>query len=213
MNALVLSALLAVANVLGVGMIVPQVRKLGGANSSASGVSGAWVGVGIGLNGWWMAYAVETGLWGLLPVSFGAAVLYLVMAVRLFNHNRWTAVRSIAFGLVLLGLVPAPFLIFSGWTAAGLAIGASYGLQFVPAAVVAVRSADVSGISVTTWVMALIEAAIWWGYGVYSEDRALVVGGVGATAASLVILVRLLSSTWRSGLRVDQTPSATATAS
>lgn len=205
MNTLILSALLAVANVLGVGMIVPQVKKLGGNNSSTNGVSGAWVGVGIGLNGWWIAYATETGLWGLLPVSLGAAALYLVMAYRLFRHRGQAAIRSIALGLVLLGLLPAPFLILNGWTAAGLAIGASYGLQFVPAAVVAVRSADVSGVSATTWIMALIEAAIWWGYGVYSDDRALVVGGAGATVASLVILIRLLSDTWGTRLRVGQT--------
>ena len=53
MQSLVLSALVVVANILGVGMILPQVWRLG--RGSAGGVSGAWIGVGIGLNGWWLA--------------------------------------------------------------------------------------------------------------------------------------------------------------
>lgn len=201
MHPVILTALITVANVLGVGMIVPQVRKLGGPNSSASGVSGAWVGVGIALNGWWLAYATNGQLWGMIPVSLGAAVLYVAMAVLLIRRTGFSAIRSLLAGLVLLGSLPLPFLVFDGWEMAGLAIGASYALQFVPAAAVAVRSDDVSGISTTTWVMALIEAAIWWGYGVSSDDRALVIGGAGATLTSAIILIRLLGSTKPQGLR------------
>lgn len=192
MNPVILSALIAIANVLGVGMIVPQVRRLGGHYRSAEGVSGGWIGVGIALNVWWLAYATENHVWGMIPVSLGAAALYIAMAALLFRHNGRTAITSVVYGLATLGLLPLPFLLLDGWDTAGLAIGASYGLQFTPAAFVAIRSADVSGISLTTWIMALIEAAIWWGYGVSSDDRALVLGGAGATIMSAIILVRLL---------------------
>ncbi|MEM9656572.1 MAG: hypothetical protein AAGA65_31145 [Actinomycetota bacterium] len=197
MHPLILSALVVMANVLGVGMIVPQATRLLGRNGSANGVSGTWIGIGISLNSWWVAYALRSDLPGLLPVSLGAAALYLVMAVGLHRHNGTSAIRSVAAGVLLLGSAPVPFLLADGWSAAGLAIGACYCLQFAPAAAAAVRSSDVSGISPTTWVMALVEAAIWWGYGLSADDRALVVGGAGASVCSLIILARLLGGTRR----------------
>ncbi|MEM7273690.1 MAG: hypothetical protein AAF547_11470 [Actinomycetota bacterium] len=187
---MVLSILLVVANVLGVGMIVPQVVRLAGARGSA-GVSGAWVGVGLSLNAWWFGYGLSTSLWGLLPVATGAAALYGVMAVLLVRLTGIGALPAIAGGAAVPALAPLPFLLLDGWPAAGLAIGGAYAIQFAPAAVAAVRSADVSGISPTTWFMALVEAAIWFGYGLVMADRALVVGGFGASVAALIILVRL----------------------
>lgn len=201
MHPLILTALLAMANILGVGMIVPQVARLGGRNGSAGGVSGAWIGVGIALNGWWLAYGITQQLWGLVPVSLLAAILYLTMAALLTRRCGFGSLTSVTAGFVAVGLLPAPFLLTDGWTAAGVAVGVSYGLQFTPAAAVAVRSEDVSGVSLTTWSMALIEAGIWFGYGLSSGDAPLVIGGAGAAVTSMIILARLASGNRWGGLR------------
>ena len=82
LSPVVLTFLVAVANVMGAGMILPQVLRIH-RRRSADGLSAAWVGAGIGLNAWWILYAAAEQLWGLLPVSIGAGFLYLVMVAQL----------------------------------------------------------------------------------------------------------------------------------
>lgn len=190
---LVLSIAVAVATVMGAGMIVPQVLRLHRTRTVA-GVSGTWVGLGLAMNAWWIAYASSQALWGLLPVSVGALLLYLVITMQLARLTGVAGVRGILAGLLGAGAVPAIALAAGGWGAAGLSIGLAYAIQFSPAVVTALRSVDLSGISPTTWAMAWIEAVIWCTYGSVQADVALVVGGGGGALMASVILVRLWSS-------------------
>lgn len=201
MSTPVLAALLVVANIMGAGMIVPQVVRLHRVRS-ADGLSGLWVGLGIAMNGWWTAYGLAESLWGILPVSIAAAALYMVMAAQYLGLVGRVGIRPLSVGFLGLALLPLPFLVLGGWSAAGLVVGLAYAIQFVPAAVTAVRESDLTGISPTTWVMAWIEAVIWVIYGLTSSDRALLVGGTGGAIAASVILVevarfRLLGSVAR----------------
>ncbi|MEM7142452.1 MAG: hypothetical protein AAF548_15625 [Actinomycetota bacterium] len=192
----ILTALLIVANVLGAGMIVPQVARTH-RRGEIAGVSIAWLGVGVALNAWWVGYALAGHLYGILPVSIGALVLYGILAVL---HHRIVGrgtVAGLARGAVAVSLAPGVALALAGWTAAGLMIGLSYAVQFSPAMITAVRSADLSGISPTTWSMAFGEAAIWLVYGLAIADAALVIGGGGGAAMSAVILVRLAGRSGR----------------
>ncbi len=197
MNPLVLTAMLIVANVLGAGMIVPQVVRLR-RRRSADGLSGVWVGVSIALNLWWTAYALNGHLWGLLPVSIVATGLYLTIAMQYRRIAGRATGRPLATGFIASALLPVIGLAVGGWEAAGLAIGLSYGLQFGPAAAAALRAINVGGISPTTWSMAAIEAVIWLVYGATTRDPALIVGGFGGTVMALIILVRLAQLTSRS---------------
>lgn len=187
---LVIPGLLVIANVLGVGMIVPQVLRLR-SHRSAAGVSCEWIGVGLAMNLWWIGYGVSQGLWGMVPVSVGGAVLYTVIAIQLSHLAGPLATRNVARGALAIASVPAGFLVLSGWEAAGLAIGLIYGIQFAPATVAALRSSDLSGVSSSTWIMALGEAVIWVIYGWNQADLALIVGGLGGTIMSATTLVRL----------------------
>lgn len=190
MNPAVMALMLVVANVMGAGMIVPQVVRLHRLRS-ADGVSGVWIGVGIAMNSWWTAYGSAESLWGILPVSIVTALLYMVMAAQYLGLLGRPGLRPLFAGLFLLGLVPMPFLVIGGWGTAGLVVGLTYAVQFAPAAVAALRSADVSGISTVTWAMAWVEAVIWVVYGLSTGDAALLVGGTGGTLAATVILARL----------------------
>jgi uncharacterized protein with PQ loop repeat len=191
MTAMVLPVMLVVANILGAGMIVPQVVRLHRVRSAA-GLSGTWVGVGIVMNAWWIAYALAESLWGVLPVSTAAVILYSVIAVQYALLVGRQAVRPLLIGIATLGVLPLPFLLVGGWSAAGIAVGLSYGLQFSPAALAAVRSRHLEGVSPTTWTMAWFEAAVWFAYGASIGDAALLIGGAGGALASGVILARLL---------------------
>ncbi len=102
-------------------------------------------------------------------------------------------IGGLAVGALGLGMTPMPFLLVGGWTAAGVAIGLSYAVQFTPAAITAVRSAELDGIAASTWTMALVEAVVWLAYGLSVSDTALVLGGSGGTVMSVVIL----AAVWR----------------
>lgn len=186
----VLSILVAVATVMGAGMIVPQVVRLR-RTRLADGLSGAWVGLSVAMNAWWIAYATAEGLWGLLPVSVGAFLLYSVIAAQYVRLMGWTGGCRLVAGLLAAGVLPALALAAGGWTATGLAIGLAYAIQFSPAVVAALRSLDLGGISPATWAMAWIEAVIWCTYGAIMDDVALMIGGGGGTLMASVILARL----------------------
>ncbi len=191
METMVMSVLLIIANVLGTGMIVPQLVRLH-RRRVTDGVSGLWVGVGVAMNLWWLGYGLQAGLWGLIPVSAIAGLLYLSIARGLLSLGGTAAAPPMAIGAFGLGLLPLPFLLIGGWELAGVAIGFCYGLQFLPAAVTAIRSDHIGGISPTTWIMAWVEAVIWLIYGISVVDRALIVGGSGGALMATIILFRLI---------------------
>lgn len=191
LNSVVLSLLLVVANVMGAGMIVPQVVRLRRLRV-ADGVSAVGVGVGVALNVWWTVYSLEAGLWGIVPVSVAGFGLYSIVAAQLVGLTRGRAGASLALGAFGLGMLPLPFFLLGGWPLAGLAIGLSYGLQFAPAARAALGSEHLDGISPTTWSMAWIEALIWLIYGIAVRDATLLIGGGGGTVMATIILARLL---------------------
>ena len=96
---------LVVANVTGMGMVLPQARRLY-VRRQTDGVSAAWLGLGFAVNGWWVAYAVNASLWGLIPVSVGSGVLYLASGVLIRMIDGASATRSLALGFVGLSFGP-----------------------------------------------------------------------------------------------------------
>ncbi|MGA9276220.1 hypothetical protein [Ilumatobacter sp.] len=190
MTAALITSMLVVANVMGAGMAYPQASRLVRHRSTA-GVSGVWAGVSLSMNLWWAFYGVSERLWGLVPVSLVASVLYAVIIVAYVRAVGPSALRSVAIGLFALGMVPLPFLLLGGWQLAGLAIGLCYGMQLVPAVVAVCRSRELSGLAPSTWIMAWIEAVIWLVYGWSVADPALLAGGASGVFMSAIILARL----------------------
>ena len=190
MTAVLVTTMLVVANVMGAGMAYPQAARLVRQRRTA-GVSGVWAGVSLSMNLWWLAYGSSEGLWGLVPVSAVAAVLYGVIIVAYVGAAGRSRIPGVATGLLVLGMVPLPFLLVGGWRVAGLAIGLCYGMQLVPAVAAACRSRELQGLAPSTWIMAWIEAVIWLVYGVLVLDPALLAGGASGTVLSAVILTRL----------------------
>lgn len=189
MDSLLLPLLLLIANVMGGGMIIPQVIRLH-RQRVVGGLSGVWIGGSIVMNGWWLAYAVQAGRWGIAPVVAVGVVMYSVIGWQLFSLVGSEVLEKLAIGLAV-ALFPLPILLMGGWGAAELAIGLSYGAQFAPAVHAAIRSTDVGGISPATWAMAWVEASIWLIYGLSIGDAALIAGGGGGTLMATVILLRL----------------------
>jgi len=185
-----LTFLLVIANVLGAGMIVPQVIRLRRLRS-VDGVSASGTGVGIAMNSWWVLYGIQSGAYGIIPVSAAGAALYLVIALQLTGITGRTIVRPILTGAGVIGMVPLVPYLTSSLRITGLVIGLLYGVQFLPAALAAIQTWKPTGISPATWAMAWIEAVIWLVYGSSTSDPALIVGGAGGTLMASVILTHV----------------------
>ncbi len=184
---LALNLLVVVATVLGSWMAFPQARRIA-RTRRVDGVSPTWIGVSLAINGWWLAYGLVVGVWAAVPVSIVSLLLYGVMGwcfVRSVGH---AALPGLALGLFGLGMVPLPFLLVGGWELAGVAIGLSYGVQLLPAVVASLRTRALSGVSSATWIIAFLEAALWFVYGLGVGDVALTLAGaVGMTLASVIV--------------------------
>lgn len=177
------------ANVFGVGMLVPQATRIV-RHHSLDGVSAEWIGMGVAVNAGWLIYAWTAEVWGLVGVSLGGLALYLAMAAGARRMNRSHFDRARTTALIVFNVL--------GWAAAlgqldtlGLALAALFTVQFAPAAWSAWTSPTVTGVSLTTWILALGEALIWVGYGIAIGDQALTLGGSGASLMSSLILLRL----------------------
>jgi uncharacterized protein with PQ loop repeat len=188
---LMLDTIVVAATVLGSGMAFPQARRLF-RTGRVEGVSAGWVGISLALNGWWLAYGLAAGVWALVPVSALSILLYATIAVLYVRSTGWTSLRPMALAALALGSLPLPFLVAGGWPVAGAVVGLCYGLQLLPAVTVAYRSLDLSGISAGTWILALVESALWLAYGLAVADAALLVGGASGVLMSSLILVRLV---------------------
>ena len=181
------------ANVLGGAMAVPQARKLI-RDRRTEGVSPVWAAMSMTLNVWWGVYALGVRDLAILPVSIVSVMAYLTISVALVSLHPLARRRRAAHMLVAVvaaSSIPLTALLAGGWVLAGMALGAMYGIQLTPAVVQVYRSADVSGVSAATWVIALVEAALWGIYGLHQGDLGLIaLAATGSTMSSLV-LVRL----------------------
>lgn len=187
---LLVTLLAVAATVLGSAMGLPQARRIV-RTRRVDGVSAAWIGVSVALNGWWIAYAVATGLWLVLPVSAVSLAFYATMAIVFIRTVGVRSLLGLGVGAGLLGMVPLPFLLGGGWTLAGVAIGLSYGLQLLPAVVGVYRTRRLGGVSVGTWTICLLEAVLWLGVGLGVADLPVIVSGITGAAMAAMILVRL----------------------
>lgn len=187
---LMLNTLVVAATVLGSGMALPQAHRLL-RTRRVEGVSAAWVGVSIALNTWWLVYGLSSGVYALVPVSAVSLALYLSIAVLLVGSGGLGGLPTIVASAAALGAVPVPFLVAGGWPLAGVVVGLCYGLQLLPAVAAAFRSNDLSGVSAGTWVIALVEATLWFVYGLGVDDVALIAGGSSGVVMSSLILGRL----------------------
>lgn len=184
----------AAANLLGAGMAVPQARKLV-RDRRVQGVSVTWAAASVTVNAWWIGYGLGVGDVGIVPVSIVSVMAYLVIVaavVRFSAASSWTTLRPVISVTVLLTALPVGVLVVADWTSTGIVLGALYGVQLAPAVVGVYRSPDVSGVSVTTWIIALVEAALWGVYGTAIVDVGLLALAATGTVMSSLVLARLV---------------------
>lgn len=178
------------ANVLGGAMALPQASKVW-RERQTEGVSTHWVGISIALNSGWALYAWGVGDAGIVPVSVVAVTSYLLIARALLRFDTSASITVMTVPAVAALVLPAAALAAGSWAAAGVVLGAMYGVQLLPAVVTVYRSAEVSGVSWATWIIGLAEAALWAVYGLARTDPGLATLGLVGSLMSALVLVRL----------------------
>lgn len=193
MSTELLTAVVVAANVLGGAMALPQAAKLI-RSRRVEGVSAAWAGISVAVNGWWAVYGLGIGDVSIVPVSVVSVMAYLAIAVALVRYGDASALRTI--GLMTgcgaaVSLVPMLALALDGWATAGVVLGALYGVQLSPAVVAVYRAPDVSGVSTATWGIAFAEAALWGVYGFARLDAGILALAAAGLVMSALVLARL----------------------
>lgn len=190
-----LTVVVIVANVLGGAMALPQALKIA-RSRRVHGVSSVWAGISAAVNAWWAVYGVAVGEWSIVPVSVISVMAYLAIAgaiVRFGDAPRRRSLTTVIASGAAVGLIPLAAVAIGGWSIAGVALGALYGVQLSPAVVAAYRAPDVSGVSGATWVIAAVEAVLWGVYGLARVDAGLLTLAVTGVFMSTLVLLRLLA--------------------
>jgi uncharacterized protein with PQ loop repeat len=188
-----LSAVVVAANVLGATMAVPQATRIH-RTRSAQGVSLAWAIMSTTINGWWGVYGLAVGDLAIVPVSFVSVTVYLAIAVMVVRSSDTSATQAFLTAVAASAVVsslPIVAMALGGWQIAGIVLGGLYGVQLAPAVVAVYRSADVSGVSPATWIIALVEAALWGVHGIAAGDTGIVTLAVTGVSMSTLVLARL----------------------
>ncbi|MDH3194226.1 MAG: hypothetical protein OEY55_01220 [Acidimicrobiia bacterium] len=167
-------AVVALANILGGAVAIPQASRLI-RHRRVDGVSTLWAGSSVGINLWWIAYGLGAGdsSWAIIPVGVISTIAYLLISVNLVRFSsrpRGSVVASLIVPAVIGVALPVPAFALGGWPATGITLGTIYGFQLLPAVIAVYRSRDTSGVSVPTWIMAWTEALLWGIYGFGPRD-------------------------------------------
>lgn len=135
----------------------------------------------------WVVYGATQGLWEVMiaDATFGLSAVVVLAACR--RHGaRVRDLVPVALGSVALaaalGLTMGAAAI--GWFAVTVA-----GVIRIPQIVDALRSNDVSGVSVSTWWLGVFGNVLWAAYGVLARDPRLYLGALVAGVMSLAIIV------------------------
>ncbi len=182
------------ANVIGGAMAVPQAARLI-IHRRAEGVSPAWAGLGLTLNGWWLAYGLGAGgsSWAIVPISAISIVSYGIIVAMIVRHTTAgtseTVTGSLILSTAIAGLVPILAMLIGSWSAVGVTLGAIYGVQLTPAVIGIYRATDLSGVSIATWRLAWIEALLWGVYGFPPRDPGILTFSVTGLIMSTAVLI------------------------
>ncbi len=181
----------ALATLLGGATALPQARRLVRTRQVA-GVSSMWAGISVAVNSWWIAYGIGIADWAIVPVAVVSVFAYFAIAASLIRFSIDRRSTVVAMGVGTLGaLLPLPALALGGWPAAGIALGAIYGIQLSPAVIEVYRSHDVAGVAAATWVLTWTEALLWGVYGFPRRDLGLLALAATGMLLSSAVLVRL----------------------
>lgn len=183
---MVATTLAATATGLAAVFLIPQIVRLV-TRGDAAGVSPVWAAFGVITNAAWVVYLGMMGLWAAVAAPALAVMTYGVMLVVLAPLDRgsgWFR-TSLGYAVVLAAIGP-----LAGVGMLGLALSITPAVQLAPQVMSVFREEYPTGVSPTTWSLAIAEAVLWGCYGWLMRDAALVGYGLVTSVGSVLILGR-----------------------
>ena len=171
--------------------LLPQIARLA-RTGDPTGVSTTWPAIGLVSNAGWTVYLVGRSLWAAVPSTIVMVLFYSLVLRALARtgarlDRSWGRGATWALALASAGLA-------GGLSAMGLLLGWSYVVQIAPAVRAVYATRRPTGVSISTWLLIAVEAALWGFYGWWFEDTPVVVYGVVGVAGGVAIVARLIAS-------------------
>lgn len=136
----------------------------------------------------WLVYALGTANPYLLANTVGSAALNVALLWRIDEH-RWRSYGAVA----VYGAACVAAGLAAGWPVlAAVCFTTAFAVRW-PQLARAVRTDDLSGISLTSWSLALVNNSVWVVIGLQRHD-AWFAAANGALAASTLVLVAVVAA-------------------
>jgi uncharacterized protein with PQ loop repeat len=178
-----ITALTVFAFAVNVLLVWPQAIKMVRTRSVAGVSPGTWT-ISVLLFSVWIVYSVSIGYWGLAAANLSCligAIVILTVGTR-EGWNRWWAWLSACGFLVATALVfTIPLMLPILMVSVGVALR-------VPQLVTLMRSSDLSGFSVTTWILAISNAAVWMVVSIDKHATAVVIANIASITTTIILL-------------------------
>lgn len=168
--------------------IAPQIVRLA-RTRRIDGVSPAWAAVGMTINLGWITWVLAERLWLPIPAVVAAIVSFGTVLYLLYRNGadvRAALWVSAGIAVACVGIQQA-----AGWTVLGTVLGLSNGLYLGPSVVAAWRAHTPVGVSPLSWVLTVLEGAVWGLYGVVVVEAPIMVYGSTAMLLGALVLLRL----------------------
>lgn len=147
----------------------------------------------------WVAWAVLGGYWIVVASSTLSIIMYggTALAVALRTDRRALA-RAAGVQLAAVAAMGVAFVLFGG-VGIGWVAAAGSAIQFLPQAVTAWRSQDVSGVSPSAAGLSFVNDCLWLAYGVLTASWELGAPYLLRLPITVAILARLVHARLRTG--------------
>jgi uncharacterized protein with PQ loop repeat len=176
--------------------LIPQPLRLSRTGVSHGVSSQAAVNATVSDIGWFV-YGIGAAL---APVWVCAG-----LAVPLDLWTAWLLRRTVSVATIGFGAAWAVAMALAWWIGGGIGLGTVLGasvlVNHAPQVWAAVRGRDLAGIAPATWLIAIADACLWGGYGIFVHDPALITYGAVLLSAAAVVLVRIAQVGGWSALR------------
>ena len=144
----------------------------------------------------WVTYGVLTAQGAVAAASGASAVMFALVTVVALRFGRTARELRAAPAWLVVLLVAA---LTGGARGLGLLLPVSVLVANVPQLVVAWRERDLSGLSLGTWLLTVLEATVWGSYALVAGDRAILLYAVLNLATSGGIVALRLAKGGRAG--------------
>jgi uncharacterized protein with PQ loop repeat len=140
----------------------------------------------------WATYGVLTSQPVVILASGASAVMFALVTLAALRFGRRPGeMRATPVWLAVLAAAG----LMGGARGLGLLLPVSVLVANGPQLLVALRERDLSGLSLGTWLLSVLEALAWGGYGLYASDRSILVyGTLHLTTSGAIVALRLAKS-------------------